>query len=48
MARKLEAKIPKSKRPKNARRLLALREAMGWSQKQLADEFYVTPGAVVK
>jgi DNA-binding transcriptional regulator YiaG len=46
MAKKHELKVPKSKRSKDAKRILALRKRMGWSQLQLAEEFGVTAGAV--
>lgn len=48
MARKLESKVPKSKRTKTAQRLLALRKKMSWTQKELAREFGVQPVTVEK
>jgi transcriptional regulator with XRE-family HTH domain len=48
MARKLERRVPKSKRPKNARRLLDLRKKKGWTQKQLAEAFNVESVTIEK
>ncbi len=46
MVKKHDTKTPKSKRPKFARRLMELRKSLGWSQRRLAEEFYVSVGAV--
>ncbi|OFZ15737.1 MAG: hypothetical protein A2Z20_05230 [Bdellovibrionales bacterium RBG_16_40_8] len=35
-----------TQRPREAKRLIALRKAKNWSQRDLAQEFYVSPGAV--
>ncbi len=47
MPKKLDLKIPLSKRTRNAKRLLALRRAMNLSQSGLAKHFGVTTGAVM-
>jgi DNA-binding transcriptional regulator YiaG len=45
MPKKLDLKIPQSKRTRNAKRLLALRKAMNLSQSELAKYFGITTGA---
>lgn len=45
MARKFETRI-KTRRSELAQRVLRLRRFLGWSQAQLAQEFYVTPSTV--
>lgn len=34
------------KKTGDAKKLYELRKRLGWSQKQLADEFYVAPGTI--
>ncbi|MFP5385128.1 MAG: helix-turn-helix domain-containing protein [Bacteriovoracia bacterium] len=45
MAKKFDSKSS-SKKTGNAKRLYEIRKKRGWSQQELAKEFYVTPGAV--
>lgn len=47
MPRKLDLKIPLSKRTRNAKRLLALRKSMNLSQSELAKYFGITTGAIM-
>ncbi|MCB0361251.1 MAG: helix-turn-helix domain-containing protein [Bdellovibrionales bacterium] len=47
MAKKLESRIPFNKRPRNARRLFSLRKKLALSQRELAQYFGVTPGAIL-
>jgi len=48
MARKLETKVPKSKRTKEGMRLFKLRKRNGWTQGELAEQFGVSIDTVVK
>lgn len=47
MSKKLTLKIPLSKRPHKAKRLLALRKRMNLSQREMARYFGVTTGAIM-
>jgi len=47
MPKRLDLKIPLSKRTRNAKRFLALRKSMNLSQSELAEYFGITTGAVM-
>lgn len=46
MAKRFESVSVKSRLSKDAKRLTDLRKRRDWSQRQLAEEFYVSPAAV--
>lgn len=45
MAKKFETQ-KSSKKAGNAKKLFDLRKKLEWSQKRMADEFYVSPGTI--
>lgn len=46
MAKRFETKNGNSSSSKGAKRIKALRKKNNWSQRELAEEFYVSPAAV--
>jgi len=46
MAKRFETKASKANSSKGAKRIVALRKKKDWSQRRLAEEFYVSPAAV--
>lgn len=46
MAKKFETEKKNAKKSGFAKRLYDLRKSRDWSQKQIAEEFYVSPGTI--